>query len=93
VKKGHHKGTKAQRPMVALLRHDRDGLIRCRVWGCTAREPCCPPCSWARGGADLCSMCEEMSCLLLLWVMGAHRANWTALRREVRAMIDAAANT
>ena len=71
---------------VAVLRHDRDGLICCRVCGCTDRKPCHPPCSWAEGQADLCSTCEDISLLILVWSIGAHRANWAALQSEVKRM-------
>lgn len=67
----------------AGLRHDRDGLIRCRVCGCTDREPCAPPCSWAEGEADLCSTCAAAACVLVSWREGAHRPSWAALKREV----------
>ncbi len=65
-----------------ILRHDRDGFIRCRVCGCTEREPCCPPCSWAQ--ADLCSNCHDTLMSLLIWTQSAHRANRSALWREIR---------
>ena len=77
------------KPRVAVLRHDRDGLVRCRVCGCTDREPCCPPCSWAPQEADLCAFCLTAARVLAAWQQCAHRANWTALRREVSKLIEA----
>jgi hypothetical protein len=67
----------------AVLHHDRDGYIRCRVCGCTEREPCDPPCSWAPGEADLCSNCEAAVLVVTCWLEGAHRPYWAALLREV----------
>jgi predicted Fe-S protein YdhL (DUF1289 family) len=61
---------------------DRDGWLRCRVCGCTDREPCVPPCSWVDG--DLCSRCLAAVEAILEWREGAHRANWAALFRELR---------
>ncbi len=39
------------------IRVDRDGLVRCRCCGCTAREPCNPPCGWYE--VDLCTGCSS----------------------------------
>ena len=74
------------KPRVAILRHDRDGFIRCRVCGCTEREPCNPPCSWAPGAADLCSTCADIVLIVAEWRAVAHRASWAALKREVEAL-------
>ena len=77
------------KPRVAVLRQDRDGLVRCRVCGCTEREPCNPPCSWApRDEVDLCSNCAEAVSHLIDWVYTAHRASWAALKREVKAQLE-----
>lgn len=75
------------------IKVDRDGLVRCRVCGCTEREACCPPCSWMRAPAtlkvgahaeiDLCSMCYEAAAQLTYWLTGAHRPSKAALWREV----------
>lgn len=63
------------------LKLDRDGLIRCRVCGCTEREPCNPPCSWI--DVDLCSGCADAVLALAEWYDGAHRSNKAALFREL----------
>ena len=63
-------------------KRDRDGLIRCRVCGCTEREACNPPCAWTPGTPDLCSNCEATIQVLMTWQEGAHRANRAALLRE-----------
>lgn len=64
------------------IKVDRDGLVRCRVCGCTEREPCCPPCAWFE--TDLCSLCAMAAEALSTWMEGAHRRNIAALMREVR---------
>jgi hypothetical protein len=75
-------------PVVATLRHDRDGYIRCRVCGCTEREPCDPPCSREEGEADLCTLCAAAVNILTSWREGAHRPNLAALRREVAKLTE-----
>lgn len=67
------------------IKVDRDGFVRCRVCGCTDREPCEPPCSWTAHETDLCSGCLQTIEALLEWQEGAHRANMSALLRELSA--------
>ena len=74
----------------AVLRHDRDGFVRCRICGCTEREPCEPPCAWAKGEADLCSNCAGLVLCIVGWLTGARGPSWAALRREVRAVVEGA---
>jgi len=62
---------------------DRDGQLKCRVCSCTETRPCNPPCGWF-GNSDLCTGCADAIHALLDWREGAHRANLTALLREVR---------
>jgi predicted Fe-S protein YdhL (DUF1289 family) len=69
------------RPHLPPIRHDRDGYIRCRVCGCTEREPCHPPCYWAED--DLCDGCQRAALAIAEWRDGARRANLSALLREV----------
>jgi hypothetical protein len=76
---------------VAVLRHDRDGLVRCRVCDCTDREPCNPPCAWVE--ADLCSNCWNAVAHVYNWALAAHRFSWVALTREVKARIVAGLST
>ena len=66
-------------------KHDKDGLLRCRVCNCTDREACNPACSWARGDVrgDLCSTCALMVQRLQEYFESAHRPSWAALKREV----------
>jgi hypothetical protein len=73
------------KPGEVVLRHDRDGYIRCRVCSCTEREPCEPSCSWVE--ADLCSLCAEVAEALTTWYLSANRPSLAALRREVDAAI------
>src|ERR1700726_2668963 len=68
------------------IKFDKDGLIRCRVCGCTEREPCNPPCAWFE--ADLCTGCALVAEALVSWAEGARRANLTALLREVERASD-----
>jgi hypothetical protein len=60
---------------------------RCRVCGCTEREPCNPPCSWALPG--LCSVCALAATVLGEWHEVAHRPNIAALLIEAVALGDA----
>ena len=69
----------------APVKHDRDALVRCRVCGCTERQPCEPPCGWFDG--DLCTGCAEVVLAVANWRLGAHRASWAALKREVEEAI------
>jgi predicted Fe-S protein YdhL (DUF1289 family) len=66
-------------------RRDRDGLIRCRVCGCTERDACDPPCSWVED--DLCSGCHDAVSAIAIWQLGARRNNRTALLREVETRL------
>lgn len=67
---------------------DRNGLVRCRVCGCTEREPCNPPCSWKE--SDLCSSCDEAVRELFYWWERALRPNRLALLRELqRRLLEA----
>ncbi len=59
------------------MRHDRNGLIRCRVCGCTAIDACNPPCGWAQ--QDLCTTCADAVKALLEWADAARRANLSGL--------------
>ena len=68
------------------IKVDRDGLVRCRVCGCTEREPCFPPCAWAPDEPDICDRCHHAAFVLRCWFAGAHRASWAALLREVARM-------
>jgi hypothetical protein len=71
------------------IKVDRDGLVRCRVCGCTEREPCFPPCGWRQGEADLCDRCHEMAYHLRIFMAGAHRFSKAALLREVKRLQEA----
>jgi hypothetical protein len=70
------------KPGEVVLRHDRDGYIRCRVCSCTEREACNPPCSWVEGEADLCSNCLAAVLVVTCWLEGAHHPSLSALKRE-----------
>lgn len=72
------------KPAVREPRRDRDGLIRCRVCGCTEADACDPPCGWTPGEDDLCTSCCATVIVILTWIESARRANHTALWREVR---------
>lgn len=64
-------------------RRDRAGLPRCRVCGCTGREPCNPACGWAR--EDLCSHCFRVVQDIVEWAFAAHRPRIAPLLREYSA--------
>jgi hypothetical protein len=64
------------------IRVDRDGLVRCRVCGCTEREPCNPPCGWLE--VDLCTSCASAVLAITGWLEGAYRANVSGLLREAK---------
>jgi hypothetical protein len=68
------------------IKCDRDGLVRCRVCGCTETSPCYPPCGWQPGEADLCDRCHEMTYRMRVFMVGAHRYSQAALLREVARM-------
>jgi hypothetical protein len=80
---------KAKRAVKALresdgdIKRDRNGLTRCRVCGCTELEACNPPCGWAPGEDDLCTNCAATVQVMATWQEGAHRANISALLREL----------
>ncbi len=68
------------------VRRDRNGLVRCRVCGCTETEPCDPPCAWEQGEEDLCTGCAGLVQALLYWrIEGAPHPSLAALLREVQA--------
>jgi len=69
------------------VKRDRDGLIRCRVCGCTEMDACPVGCSWVE--EDLCSVCAQAVAGLLEWEDAAHRANLGALLREYRRRLRA----
>lgn len=62
-----------------------DGTLsnRCRVCGCSKREPCNPPCGWYE--EDLCTLCALVIEAIAEWLDGAHWANRAALWREAKA--------
>lgn len=62
------------------MKRDRDGLIRCRVCGCTAADACPAGCSWVED--DLCSVCATAAEAIADWIGDARRVNWAALKRE-----------
>lgn len=63
-----------------LVKVDRNGLVRCRVCGCTEIEACNPPCGWADG--DLCTTCAEAVRSLLEWEESARLPRLAPLVRE-----------
>ena len=64
------------------IKVDRNGLVRCRVCGCTEISACNPPCGWA--DVDLCTGCQDAAMALVEWSEGAHRPNLAALLREYK---------
>jgi predicted Fe-S protein YdhL (DUF1289 family) len=66
----------------STFKRDRNGLVRCRVCGCTEIDPCANACSWVE--FDLCSTCYTAREALLEWHEQARRANWKALLRSLR---------
>jgi hypothetical protein len=71
---------------VSAVKHDRDGLTRCRVCGCTERDACPDGCSWA--DYDLCSTCDTAVDALAAWIYGARRANKSGLWREAVTKLE-----
>ena len=69
-------------PKAHKIRVDRDGYVCCRVCSCTERSPCNPPCGWVE--SDLCSSCAGLAQAIRDWEAEAYRANWSAMRREVK---------
>jgi hypothetical protein len=65
----------------AVAKHRSLSTARCRVCGCTEREPCNPPCAWM-GKEDLCTTCATAVAALVEWAEAALRANMSALMRE-----------
>ncbi len=53
---------------------------RCRVCGCTEREPCNSCCGRV---VDLCTTCAEAARALAVWKENARHPNMAALLREV----------
>jgi predicted Fe-S protein YdhL (DUF1289 family) len=72
-----------------VIKRDRNGLIRCRVCGCTEVDACDPPCSWVE--KDLCSGCADAAEMIARWTEGARRINLAGLLREARRRVDAVA--
>jgi hypothetical protein len=66
-------------------KHDRDGLLRCYVCGCSDREPCNPPCGWQYD--DICSTCANAVAALVEWREAAPRPMMSRLI-EVAAHIE-----
>jgi hypothetical protein len=79
------KDTKMKNPEAKEPRRDRNGLVRCRVCGCTEADACIPPCSWEPGQNDLCTTCAAAVDAMVEWANSARRANMAALRREFLA--------
>lgn len=77
---------KAERERYAKVRHDRNGLTRCRVCGCTQADGCPSGCGWV-AGEDLCTGCDKAANALSQWLNGARRANKAALWREAESII------
>ena len=48
------------------IKMDKDGMVLCRVCGCTEFQPCCPPCAWVE--TDLCSLCAMVAEALSTWM-------------------------
>lgn len=65
------------------VRRDRNGLVRCRVCGCTNVDACMPSCGWTPGYTDLCTGCDDAAVALVKWCDGARRVNRSGLWREV----------
>jgi len=72
----------AMSDLTSTVKRDRNGLVRCRVCGCTERDACANSCSWVE--FNLCSTCDAAKEALLEWHEQARRANWKALLRELR---------
>ena len=74
------------KPAARKPRYDRDGLIRCRVCGCTEREACDPPCRWIED--DLCSVCALGVAAYIGWAMSARCPSPAAFIREARVQAE-----
>ena len=55
--------------------------MRCKVCGCSDREPCDPPCGWSDIEANLCTACEDAADALVEWALGSRRISMAALMR------------
>jgi hypothetical protein len=70
------------------------GQVKCRVCGCTDRNPCNPACHWVE--EDLCSTCLEAARALLHWRESAvkpdRNALWMELNRLYRRVLRAQKN-
>jgi hypothetical protein len=62
------------------IKTDANGLVRCRVCGCTQIDGCPGGCDWIE--ADLCSVCDEAVTALAKWFLAARRPNFAGLQRE-----------
>lgn len=71
--------------MLGKIKRDKDGNVRCRVCGCTEREPCNPPCAWHF--PDLCTTCAVVVESLVVWSEAVERPSWTKLKREVEMQL------
>lgn len=72
---------KKARKTESQIKRDRDGLIRCRICGCTERDACADMCSWVED--DLCSTCHRIREQLAIYAGVARRLTWASLRRLV----------
>jgi hypothetical protein len=59
------------------VRRTRDGLTRCYVCGCSAIEPCNPPCGWAFD--DVCTTCADAAAVIAIWRENAHAPKMSRL--------------
>jgi len=64
-----------------VVKRDREGLIRCRVCGCTENDACPAGCSWY--DLDLCTVCRAVVVAIAEWTDAARHVNRAALWREV----------
>jgi hypothetical protein len=60
------------------------GQVKCRVCGCTDRNPCNPPCNWVE--EDLCSTCLEAAQAVLYWRQSALKPDRNALWMELNRL-------
>jgi len=70
------------------MKFDRNGLVRCRVCGCTEVDACEGGCAWEQGEKDLCSTCGTVVRALLKWNEEARRPTLAALLRELKRQIE-----
>lgn len=64
---------------------DRNGLVRCRVCGCTDLDACANSCAWV-DGQDLCTTCRDAAAAIREWRETARRPMMTRLLAEVGEM-------